>query len=327
MSVFRCYSEKKPGFDVEARGLCGQLREQLGIDALEGVRILNRYDADRIAPEVYEAAKTVVFSEPQVDDVYDETFPIPEAPHSVLAVEALPGQYDQRADSCAQCIQLQSGVDRPLIAAAKVYLLMGTLSEGDLDKIRRYLINPVESREASMDKPATLEQEHEAPDSVAVVEGFTGLDEAGLKDLLDSLGLAMDLDDLKFLQAYFRDQEKRDPTITEVRVVDTYWSDHCRHTTFSTHLDDIQIDDPEVKAAYEQYLAARVEVYGEEKAKKRPQTLMDLATIGAKTLKKRGQLPELDESEEINACSIHVPAKVDGKKQDWLLMLDRKSVV
>ncbi len=325
MSVFRCYSEKKPGFDVEARGLCGQLREQLGIDALEGVRILNRYDADRIAPEVYEAAKTVVFSEPQVDDVYDETFPVPEAPHSVLAVEALPGQFDQRADSCAQCIQLQSGVDRPLIAAAKVYLLMGTLTEGDLDKIRRYLINPVESREASMDKPATLEQEHEAPDSVPTVEGFIGLDEAGLKDLLDSLGLAMDLDDLKFLQAYFRDQEKRDPTITEVRVVDTYWSDHCRHTTFSTHLDDIQIDDPEVKAAYEQYLAARVEVYGEEKAKKRPQTLMDLATIGAKTLKKRGQLPELDESEEINACSIHVPAQVDGQEQDWLLMFKNET--
>ena len=325
MSVFRCYSEKKPGFDVEARGLCGQLREQLGIGALEGVRILNRYDADRIAPEVYEAAKTVVFSEPQVDDVYDETFPVPETPHSVLAVEALPGQYDQRADSCAQCIQLQSGVDRPLIAAAKVYLLMGTLSEGDLDKIRRYLINPVESREASMDKPVTLEQEHEAPDSVAVVEGFTGLDEAGLKDLLDSLGLAMDLDDLKFLQAYFRDQEKRDPTITEVRVVDTYWSDHCRHTTFSTHLDDIQIGDLDVQAAYEQYLAARVEVYGEEKAAKRPQTLMDLATIGAKTLKKRGQLPELDESEEINACSIHVPAQVDGKEQDWLLMFKNET--
>ena len=216
-------------------------------------------------------------------------------------------------------------MDRPLIAAAKVYLLMGTLSEGDLDKIRRYLINPVESREASMDKPATLEQEHEAPDSVAVVEGFTGLDEAGLKDLLDSLGLAMDLDDLKFLQAYFRDQEKRDPTITEVRVVDTYWSDHCRHTTFSTHLDSIHIDDLDVQAAYEQYLAARVEVYGEEKAAKRPQTLMDLATIGAKTLKKRGQLPELDESEEINACSIHVPAQVDGKEQDWLLMFKNET--
>lgn len=176
---FAVIRKKSPASTWRPGACAGQLREQLGIDALEGVRILNRYDADRIAPEVYEAAKTVVFSEPQVDDVYDETFPVPETPHSVLAVEALPGQYDQRADSCAQCIQLQSGVDRPLIAAAKVYLLMGTLSEGDLDKIRRYLINPVESREASMDKPATLEQEHEAPDSVAVVEGFTGLDEAG----------------------------------------------------------------------------------------------------------------------------------------------------
>ena len=325
MSVFRCYSEKKPGFDVEARGLCGQLREQLGIDALEGVRILNRYDADRIAPEVYEAAKTVVFSEPQVDDVYDETFPVPETPHSVLAVEALPGQYDQRADSCAQCIQLQSGVDRPLIAAAKVYLLMGTLSEGDLDKIRRYLINPVESREASMYKPATLEQEHEAPDSVAVVEGFIGLDEAGLKDLLDSLGLAMDLDDLKFLQAYFRDQEKRDPTITEVRVVDTYWSDHCRHTTFSTHIDEVEILSPEAARVYRAYQAARREVYGEEEAQRRPQTLMDLGTLAAKALKKRGVLRDLDESEEINACSVKVKATVDGQEEDWLLMFKNET--
>ena len=223
MSVFRCYAEKKPGFDVEAQGLWKQLREQLGLESLEGVRILNRYDADRIAPEVYQAAKTVVFSEPQ------------EA-HAVLAVEALPGQFDQRADSCAQCIQLQSGVDRPLIATAKVYLLMGTLTEAELDKVRRYLINPVESREASLDKPATLEREHQEPGSVPAVEGFTAMGEAALKELLDSLGLAMDLDDLKFLQTYFRDQEKRDPTITEVRVVDTYWSDHCRHTTFSNHL-------------------------------------------------------------------------------------------
>ena len=325
MSVFRCYAEKKPGYDVEAQGLCRQLQEQLGLTALEGVRILNRYDADRIAPQVYEAAKNVVFSEPQVDNIYDESFPTPQAPHSVLAVEALPGQFDQRADSCAQCIQLQSGVDRPLIATAKVYLLLGALSESDLDKIRRYLINPVESREAALDKPATLEQTHEAPDCVDTVEGFLHLDEAGLQKLLDTLGLAMDLDDLKFLQAYFRDEEKRDPTITEVRVVDTYWSDHCRHTTFSTHLDNIQIDDPEVKAAYDRYLAARVEVYGEEKAAKRPQTLMDLATIGAKTLKKRDQLPELDESEEINACSIHVPAQVDGKEQDWLLMFKNET--
>jgi len=325
MSVFRCYSQKKPGFDVEAQGLCAQLREQLGVTALKSVVILNRYDADQIDPVIYEQAKGIVFSEPQVDVVYEENYPVPAYTHSALAVEALPGQFDQRADSCAQCIQLMAGVDRPLIAYAKVYLLEGELSAADMDKIRGYLINPVESREASMDKPDTLVRTYDIPDSVATVTGFTALDEGGLADLLSNLGLAMDLDDLKFLQAYFRDEEKRDPTITEVRLVDTYWSDHCRHTTFSTHIDSVAITDPAVKAAYDRYLAARVEVYGEEKAAKRPQTLMDLATIGAKTLKKRGLLPELDESEEINACSIRVPTTVDGKAQDWLLMFKNET--
>ncbi|MBQ3556638.1 MAG: phosphoribosylformylglycinamidine synthase [Oscillospiraceae bacterium] len=325
MSVFRCYSQKRPGFDVEAQGLCRQLREQLGVTALKRVDILNRYDADHIDPAVYEQAKGIVFSEPQVDSVYEEQFPVPAVAHTLLAVEALPGQFDQRADSCAQCIQLMAGVDRPLIAFARVYVLEGELSVADMDKIRGYLINPVECREASMDKPDTLERTYDAPTSVATVDGFICLDEAGLADLLNKLGLAMDLDDLKFLQAYFRDEEKRDPTITEVRLVDTYWSDHCRHTTFSTHIDNVDIADPDVKAAYERYLAARVEVYGEEKAAKRPQTLMDLATIGGKTLKKRGLLPELDESEEINACSIHVPATVDGKEQDWLLMFKNET--
>ncbi len=325
MSVYRCYSQKKPGFDVEAQGLLGQLQEQLGIAGLTSVTILNRYDADQIDKAVYDQAKSIVFSEPQVDVVYDEDFPLPEGPHAILAVESLPGQFDQRADSCAQCVQLMAGVERPLIASARVYILEGELSGADLEKIRGYLINPVESREAGMDKPATLAREHAAPSQVAVLEGFTGLDQAGLAGLLAELGLAMDLDDLKFLQAYFRDQERRDPTITEVRVVDTYWSDHCRHTTFSTHLDNIQIDDPAVQKAYERYLAARVEVYGEEKAAQRPQTLMDIATIGTKVLKKRGLLPELDESEEINACSIHVPAQVDGQEQDWLLMFKNET--
>lgn len=325
MSVYRCYSQKKPGFDVEAQGLCKALQEQLGVAGLRSVSILNRYDADQIDPAVYQQAKAIVFSEPQVDTVYDETFPTPVQPHTILAVEALPGQFDQRADSCEQCIQLMAGVERPLIAYAKVYILAGDLSQSDLDKIRHYLINPVESREASMDKPDTLVRTHPVPDHVEAVEGFTALDEAGLTALLDKLGLAMDLDDLKFLQSYFRDEEKRDPTITEIRVVDTYWSDHCRHTTFSTHLDNIQIDDPNVQAAYQDYLAARVAVYGEEKAAQRPQTLMDLATIGAKYLKKQGKLPELDESEEINACSIHVPAQVDGKEQDWLLMFKNET--
>ncbi len=325
MSVLRCYSQKKTGFDVEAQGLLGALRDQLGIRGLESVIILNRYDADQIDPAIYEQAKGIVFSEPQVDAVYDETFPVPEYPHRILAVEALPGQFDQRADSAAQCIQLMAGVDRPLIAYAKVYLLGGRLTEEELDKIRRYLINPVESREASMDKPATLVRTHEAPDRVAVIQGFTALDEPGLAGLLSQLGLAMDLDDLKFLQAYFRDEEKRDPTITEVRVVDTYWSDHCRHTTFSTHIDRVEILDPAVDSAYRRYLTARAEVYGPEKAAARPQTLMDLATIGAKVLKKRGLLQNLDQSEEINACSIHVTATVDGEAQDWLLMFKNET--
>ena len=325
MSVYRCYSVKKPGFDVEARGLCRQLQEQLGVTGLNSVTILNRYDADQIDPDVYRRAKGIVFSEPQVDLIYDEDFPRPQVPHSILAVEALPGQFDQRADSCAQCIQLMAGVERPLIAYAKVYLLEGELSQADLDKLRGYLINPVESRQASLDKPDTLVREHPAPAPVAVLTGFTALDEAGLKDLLDSLGLAMDLDDLKFLQAYFRDEEKRDPTITEVRVVDTYWSDHCRHTTFSTHIDRVEILDPAVDSAYRRYLTARAEVYGPEKAAARPQTLMDLATIGAKVLKKRGLLQNLDQSEEINACSIHVTATVDGEAQDWLLMFKNET--
>ncbi len=323
--VFRCYVHKRPGFDVEAQGLCRDLREQLGVRGLSALTILHRYDVEGVGPEVYRQAKGTVFSEPQVDAVFDEDFPRPAGTHSLLAVEALPGQFDQRADSAGQCIQLMTGGERPLVAYAKVYVLEGVLSVPELEKISGYLINPVECREASMDKPDTLERSYDVPGQVAVLDGFTALDENGLREELDRLGLAMDLDDLKFLQNYFRDWERRDPTITEVRVVDTYWSDHCRHTTFSTHLDGVDIQDPRVQGAYERYLAARVEVYGEEKARRRPQTLMDMATIGTKVLKKRGLLPELDESEEINACSIHVPAVVDGEEQDWLLMFKNET--
>ena len=325
MSVYRCYSQKRSGFDVEARGVCATLKERLGLEGLQSVTILNRYDADQIDEAVYQQAKGIVFSEPQVDTVYDETFPEPAQPHRVLAVEALPGQFDQRADSCAQCIQLMAGVDRPLIAYARIYILVGELTDAEFEKVSKYLINPVESRRAELSKPDSLVRTHAAPDHVAAVEGFTTMDQAALGQLLSKLGLAMDLDDLAFLQTYFRDEEKRDPTITEIRVVDTYWSDHCRHTTFSTHIDSVDIQDEAVQAAYRRYLDARVEVYGQEKAAARPQTLMDLATIGAKTLKKRGLLPELDESEEINACSIHVPAKVDGRDQDWLLMFKNET--
>ena len=323
--VYRVYVEKRPGMSPEAENLLSDLRGFLGISPLTGVRVLNRYDVEGLSREIFERAKPIVFSEPQVDVTWDETFPEPRSLHALLAVEALPGQFDQRADSCAQCIALMAGVERPLVACAKVYLLEGPLSREDLDRIRGYLINPVECREASLDKPETLSRTHDAPPMVETLSGFTGLDGAGLSALLEKLGLAMDLDDLTFLQAYFRDTEGRDPTITEVRLVDTYWSDHCRHTTFSTHLDQIDIQDPAVQAAYRRYLAAREEVYGQEKAAQRPQTLMDVATIGAKTLKKRCLLPELDESEEINACSIHVPALVDGEEQDWLLMFKNET--
>ncbi len=323
--VFRCYVRKRPGFDVEAQGQLRNLREQLGIGGLDGLSVFNRYDVEGVSREVYERARETVFSEPQVDAAFDEEFPRPAGSYTLLAVEALPGQFDQRSDSAGQCIQLMTGGERPLVAYAKVYVLEGVLSVPELDQIRSYLINPVECREASLDKPDTLARTYTTPDRVVTLDGFTALDEAGLKGELDRLGLAMDLDDLKFLQNYFRDWERRDPTITEVRVVDTYWSDHCRHTTFSTHLEGVDIGDERVRGAYGRYLAAREELYGEEKAKKRPQTLMDIATIGTKLLKKRGELPELDESEEINACSIHVPAVVDGEEQDWLLMFKNET--
>ena len=319
--VYRVYVEKKEGQTHEASSLLKEIRDFLQIHSLTGLRVLNRYDAENMDEELFRYAVNTVFSEPQVDNV---SYEAPQG-QTVFAVEPLPGQYDQRADSAAQCIQIISQGNRPTIRTAKVYVLTGDVSEDELAAIKKYVINAVESREASLDMPETLAAQYAAPETVATVTGFISMDEKALSELLDKLGLAMDLDDLKFLQAYFRDEEHRDPTITEIRVVDTYWSDHCRHTTFSTHLDNIDIEDPAVQAAYEQYLAARVEVYGEEKAAKRPQTLMDIATIGAKTLKKRGLLPELDESEEINACSIHMDAEVNGEKQDWLLMFKNET--
>ncbi len=324
-NVFRSYVEKRPGFAVEAGRLLGELTGPLGLSGLTGVRVLLRYDVEGVDRAVYEAARSTVLSEPQVDDIYDETMPPVNGDCTLLAVEALPGQYDQRADSCAQCIQMMTGGERPTVQCATVYVLEGALDAAGLERVRGYLINPVESREAGMDKPDTLAREYAIPDHVDTVDGFTSMDKPALAALLDKLGLAMDLDDLSFLQTYFRDEEGRDPTITEVRVVDTYWSDHCRHTTFSTHLDEIDIADPAVQEAYQRYLAARGEVYGGEKAARRPQTLMDIATLGTKVLKKRGLLPELDESEEINACSIHVPAVVDGREQDWLLMFKNET--
>ena len=320
--VYRIFVEKRPELAHEANGLLNELKNLVGLSSLESLRIINRYDVENIEEALFDRAVDTIFSEPQLDIATSE---IDAKGGIVFAVEPLPGQFDQRADSAAQCIQLQSQGERPTVRSAKVYILGGKLSDADVEAVKKYVINAVESREASLEKPKTLASEYTIPDKVDTVSGFIALDEKGLADLLDRLGLAMDLDDLKFLQNYFKNEEHRDPTITEIRVVDTYWSDHCRHTTFSTHIDNVKIGDKAVSEAYDRYLKARVEVYGEEKAAKRPQTLMDIATIAVKVLKKRGELPELDESEEINACSIHVTAEINGEEQDWLLMFKNET--
>lgn len=320
--VRRIYVEKKEMLRLEAASLLNELRTVAGIESLEGIRLINRYDAEGLDEETFQRAVRTVFSEPQVDDVMTK---LPDWDGKIFAVEYLPGQFDQRADSASQCIQLMTQGERPLIRTAKVYLLAGNVTEEEVEQIKKYVINPVESREASLALEETLTRKYDLPKEIEIVYGFIKMNDNELKELLDRLGLAMDLDDLKFMQTYFREDEQRDPTITEIRVIDTYWSDHCRHTTFSTHIDHVEIHDEEVQKAYDRYLAARVEVYGEEKAAARPQTLMDIATIGAKVLKKRGLLPELDESEEINACSIHVTAEVDGEEQDWLLMFKNET--
>ena len=321
--LYRVFVEKKPGLDPESAKLLADCRTFLGLAGLERLRVLNRYDLEGLDESLFQRVKGTVLSEPQLDTV-TEVLSAPDAA-AIFAVEPLPGQFDQRADSAAQCVQLLSQGERPTVRTAKVYVLYGTLTAEDVAAVKGYVINPVESREASLELPETLRQETAVPADVAVLTGFTALDAAGLTALGERMGLAMDGDDLAFLQTWFRDTERRDPTVTELRVVDTYWSDHCRHTTFSTHLDRVTAEDPAVQAAYDRYLALRQEVYGEEKAARRPQTLMDIATLGTKVLKKRGQLPELDESEEINACSIHVPTKVDGEEQDWLLMFKNET--
>ena len=320
--VYRIYVEKKKGFDHEAQALTKEAKELLELFGVESIRVINRYDVEGIEKSLFDYAVNTVFSEPQMDNATDD---ICLEGAKAFAVEYLPGQFDQRADSAAQCIQLISKSERPTVRTAKIYAIYGNVSDEELAAIKKYVINPVESREASMERCDTLNIQYTIPETVATVNGFITLDEAGLSELLDGLSLAMDLDDLKFLQNYFMNEEHRDPTITEIRVVDTYWSDHCRHTTFSTHIDNVKISHKAVAEAYDRYLASRVEVYGEEKASRRPKTLMDIATIAGKVLKKRGDLPELDESEEINACSIHVSATVNGEEQDWLLMFKNET--
>ena len=322
MSVYRIYVEKKAPFAVEADSVLADVRTSLRIEGIESLRLFNRYDVEGIDEALFEQCVPTVFSEPPVDNTYAE---LPTADGCVsFAVEYLPGQFDQRADSAAECIQLISQGERPLVRSARVYLLEGTLTDEQLAEIKKYVINPVEAREASLDTRATLKMEYPIPTEVEVLDGFNELDEEGLKKFIDEKGLAMDLGDIKFCQEYFR-SEKRDPTITEIKMIDTYWSDHCRHTTFLTQIDDVKFEDQMVQDAFDRYMAARVEVYGEEKAAKRPVTLMDMGTIAAKVLKKRGYLKNIDESEEINACSIKVKALVNGHYEDWLLMFKNET--
>ncbi len=319
MAVFRVYVEKKNGFAVEAGGLLADIRATLGITSLTDIRVINRYDAQNLSEEDFEAAKRTIFSEPQVDNLYDE---LPTHAGRLFAAEFLPGQFDQRADSCAQCISLMTQKERPLIRSAKVYLLTGTVSDDEFTQIKAYLINPVEAREASLERPDTLTLNQPVPDEVETLVGFIGYDKAALSSFVQTMGLAMDLDDITFCQSYFRDTEQRDPTVTEIRMIDTYWSDHCRHTTFLTELEEVQIDDADIAHAYHEYLDIRNQVYVN---RTKPQSLMDIATIGAKYLKKQGLLPNLDESDEINACSVKVTVDVNGKPEEWLLLFKNET--
>ena len=326
MAVMRLFVEKAPGFDIEARGVLSDLRDNLGMTGIEGLRLLNRYDVAGLTEAQYAQAKKTVFSEPNVDIVYDETFPI-DPDVRVFATEYLPGQYDQRADSAAQCAQLLTQGERPDVLTARVFVLNGDITDEEFARVKSYIINPVESREASLYKPRTLEQKFDIPADVQVLEGFISWDDDKMAEYFASMGFAMTLDDLKFCRDYFRDDEKRDPTVTELKVIDTYWSDHCRHTTFLTELDDVKVEEggyeAEIRRGIRRYLAARAEVYGEDTT--RPVTLMDMGTIGAKVLKKRGLIPDLDESEEINACSIEVPVEIDGKTEQWLVQFKNET--
>ena len=314
--VYRVYVEKKTELAAEAKSLKNDLVKLLQIKGLKDLRIINRYDVENIDKELFDYCKGTVFSEPQLD-IATEELDIDSDAH--FAVEFLPGQFDLRANSAEECIQLISKGDRPTVKAAKVYLLYGDLTEGDVAEIKKYVINPVESREAGMEKLDTLKVDYEIPETVATVDGFCGLDEAGLQAMIDELGLAMDIDDIKFCQQYFL-SEKRDPTITEIRMIDTYWSDHCRHTTFLTTIDSVRFEDELLQGAYDRYIETRKAI-----GRTKPINLMDIGTIAAKYLKKNGKLDGLDESEEINACTVKIDVEVEGKTEKWLLLFKNET--
>ncbi len=324
--VKRLFVEKKKPYDVEAQGLLKDLRETLGIKSLESVKIVNRYDIEGISEEEYKMARNTIFSEPPVDNAYDEKYSIP-VNCRAFAVEYLPGQYDQRADSAAQCIQLLTQGDRPEIKAARVIVLCGDVSDEELSEIKKYYINPVESQEAGMEKPQTLKTEVEQPEAVSTIDGFIGMSEKQLLELQKEMGLAMSFDDIVFCQSYFKDTEKRDPSVTEMRMIDTYWSDHCRHTTFLTCIDSVEFQEGKysgiIEETFRDYTSAREEIYKDRTDK--DVCLMDVALMAMKKLKKQGKLEDLDLSDEINACSIVVNADVNGKNEEWLVMFKNET--
>ena len=323
--VTRVFVEKKQGFNIEAQHMLADLKGNLGVQGLEEVRILNRYDVSGLSREQFAAAARTILSEPTMDAVYGEEFRLP-AEYKVFAMEYLPGQYDQRADSAAQCVQLLTQGERPAVLTAKVIGLKGRISDQEFEKVKGYLINPVESREASQEKPESLELQAEVPADVARVTGFTSWDGAQMQAYFNSMGFAMTLSDLEFCRDYFRDEEHRDPTVTELRVIDTYWSDHCRHTTFLTRLNKIDVEKGALSEAVEKalrdYLSLREELY---QGKDKPVSLMDMATIGGKYLRKKGLVPDLDVSDEINACSIEAPVTIDGKTETWLIQFKNET--
>lgn len=325
-NVKRIFVEKRPGFDVEALNLLADFQNNLGLKNVERVRIINRYDISGLDGENFEKAKNTIFSEANVDIVYDENLP-EDKDFRIFATEYLPGQYDQRADSAAQCVQLLTQGERPVVVSAKLVAVKGSITESEFAKIKGYIINPVESRLASEAKPESLDMKADVPDDVAVVEGFTLWNGDEMKNYFDSMGFAMTLSDLEFCRDYFRDTEHRDPTVTELRVIDTYWSDHCRHTTFLTRLEEIKTEKGALSKAIEDalrlYYESRDEVYGKDTEK--DVSLMDMALIGMKLLKKRGLIPDLDQSDEINACSIEVPVTIDGKTEKWLVQFKNET--
>ena len=314
--VYRVYVEKKKELANEAKGLLNEAKNLLGIANLTDVRIFNRYDAENITEELFNYSIGTVFSEPQLDIATSE---IETGDATVFAVEYLPGQFDQRADSAAQCIQIISQGDRPVIRSAKVYALYGSLTDADVAEIKKYVINPVEAREADMALPETLVTKFEIPTSVKTLDGFLALDRAGLEKFVKDMGLAMDADDIAFCQNYFK-TEGREPTITEIRMIDTYWSDHCRHTTFLTVIDDVKFEDELLQSAYDEYIEVRKEL-----GRTKPICLMDIATVAVKYLKEHGKLEKLDESEEINACTVKINVDVDGVSEPWLLLFKNET--